>query len=175
MSRSKGNENPAGITRPSRSNQSPGRSTQPQKEKKNTTTALVRPARVTPPTRGIQAGFRGSPGGPGLNQQDQDYPGNQGYQVSRGGGQRLFRITRDSPAAQGFIRLRFWPGLRRRRRRWRGSKRLLARSSPWFLVGRGPRWAANAYNRDQMAKPEKSSLALFREPNVSIAGPFPGS
>ena len=127
------------------------------------------PARPTfTPSQGNQAGqgrqrpASGFPSGQGY-QQDQDYPGNQGYQGPPGA--PTYPANQGFPAAQGY---QGPPArVRRRRRRW-----------PWItllvivLVLVGGDRAANAYAENQMASQVQSSLALSGKPNVTIQG-FP--
>src|SRR6478736_2905318 len=104
----------------------------------------------------------GFPSGPGY-QQDQDHPGNQGYQGPPGA--PTYPANQGVPAAQDY---QAPPArVRRRRRRW-----------PWItllvivLVLVGGDRAANAYAENQMASQVQSSLALSGKPNVTIQG-FP--
>ena len=104
----------------------------------------------------------GFPSGPGY-QQDQDHPGNQGYQGPPGA--PTYPANQGVPAAQDY---QAPPArVRRRRRRW-----------PWItllvivLVLVGGDRAAKAYAENQMASQVQSSLALSGKPNVTIQG-FP--
>ena len=104
----------------------------------------------------------GFPSGPGY-QQDQDHPGNQGYQGPPGA--PTYPANQGVPAAQDY---QAPPArVRRRRRRW-----------PWItllvivLVLVGGDRAAKAYAEDRMASQVQSSLALSGKPNVTIQG-FP--
>jgi hypothetical protein len=114
-----------------------------------------------PSGSGFPAGS-GFPPGQGY-QQDQDNPGNQGYQGPPGA--PTYPANQGFPAAQG---AQGPPArMRRRRRRW-----------PWItllvivLVLVGGDRAAKAYAEDQMASQVQSSLALSGKPHVTIQG-FP--
>jgi hypothetical protein len=119
------------------------------------------PDRGYPSDQGYPSG-PGFPSGPGY-QQNQDDPGNQGYQGPP--------KAPTYPANQGFPAAQGDQGpparVRRRRRRW-----------PWItllvivLVLVGGDRAAKAYAENQMASQVQSSLALSGKPNVTIQG-FP--
>jgi hypothetical protein len=117
-----------------------------------------------PPTgQGFPASGQGFPASGQGYQENQDYPGGQGYQGPQG--TQGYPPNQGSPEAQGYQGPP--PRMRRRRRRWP----LITLIVIIVVLVLGDR-AANAYTENQMASQIQTSLGLSGKPSVSIQG-FP--